>query len=279
MVLEKMASKNWSQKIHLRQKNARKFERLFYFYHLIHYTHKKDVWCSPHDPTCTKLYNTKGVRRLSHDFLFPSFGFLVEFWVFIEWSHPNIPHAHTIMLDARPMIFSGPILPGTILPETIFPGTIFPGTNFPGTILSGTILPETNFPGIFFQGPFFWGPNFREPIFQGPFFRGPFFRGQFSGNFFPGTSLLGTNFPGIFFQGPFFWGSFCRGPIFREFFFRGPFFRGFFFRDSLILVDKRILKAHLPHNNISLVTCIIIFSCTNITSRKFYWPRHLLMVK
>ena len=82
--------------------------------------------------------NTKGVRRLSHDFSFPSFGFVVEFWVFIDWSHPNIPHihththTHTTMLDAHPMIFSGPILPGTIFPRTNFPGTIFPGTIFPG---------------------------------------------------------------------------------------------------------------------------------------------------
>ena len=67
--------------------------------------------------------------------LFPSFGFVVEFWVFIDWSHPNIPHTHH---DARRPRhdFSFLSFPGTIFPGTNFPGTIFPKTIFPGDHLS-----------------------------------------------------------------------------------------------------------------------------------------------
>ena len=48
--------------------------------------------------------------------LFSSFGFVVDFWVFIDWSHLNILHTHH---DSRrpPHDFS----------FLSFPGTIFPG--------------------------------------------------------------------------------------------------------------------------------------------------------
>ena len=43
------------QKIIPRQKNARKFERLFHFYQFIPLHTQKYVQRSPHDSTCTKL--------------------------------------------------------------------------------------------------------------------------------------------------------------------------------------------------------------------------------
>ena len=167
---EKWSPENWSpekfsSKIFLRQKNAKKFKRLFYFYQLIPlYTHK-NVWRLCHDPTyvpnCRTLKESRKIccrvlgfhrwitsehsththhdaQRSPHDFLFPvlalfpSFVFVVEFWVFIDWSHPNIPHTHTAMLDAHPTIFRfwvsrRPIFRGPFFPVASFPGTIFPG--------------------------------------------------------------------------------------------------------------------------------------------------------
>ena len=57
---EKKSPEKWSLEkcplnILLRQKDARKFERLFYFYRLIQRHTQNDVRRSPHDPTCTKL--------------------------------------------------------------------------------------------------------------------------------------------------------------------------------------------------------------------------------
>ena len=152
--------KNWSpekcpSKIVLRQKNARKFKWLFHFYQLIPLHTQKNVWhlhqdptyvpncralkesrkicCrvlgfhrlitsehSTHTPQCSTLNPTIFCFRVSG--LFPSFGFVVEFWVFIDWPHPNIPHTHThTHHDAR-------------RPPHDFSFLSFPGTNFPGTI-------------------------------------------------------------------------------------------------------------------------------------------------
>ena len=152
---EKWSPENWPpekrpSKIFLRQKNVRKFERLFNFYQLIPLHTQKDVWRWHSDPTYVPNYRTLkesrkiccrvlGFHRLitsehsahTHNTmldahptifcfhvlgLFPSFGFVIEFWVFIDWSHPNIPHTHH---DARrpPHDFS----------FLNFPGIIFPG--------------------------------------------------------------------------------------------------------------------------------------------------------
>ena len=67
--------------------------------------------------------------------------FVIEIWVFIKWSHPNIPHSHTTMLDAHPTIFRFWVS----------------------------------------RGPIFRGAFFRGPIFRGSIFRGPFFGDHFSG--------------------------------------------------------------------------------------------------
>ena len=74
--------------------------------------------------------------------LFPSFGFVVEFWVFIDCSHPNIPHTHH---DARrpPHGFSFLSFPGTI-----FPGTMFPAGHFSGDPFSGDHFSGDHFSGI-----------------------------------------------------------------------------------------------------------------------------------
>ena len=101
----------------------------FIFIDWFHYTHKKvfDVHVTIlHTPNCRKLKESRKVccrvmgfyklitsqhfahhnaRRSHHDFLFPSSGFVVEFWVFIDWSHPNILHTHTTMLNAHLTIF------------------------------------------------------------------------------------------------------------------------------------------------------------------------------
>ena len=39
-------------------------------------------------------HSNHNARRSPHDFLFPSFEFVVDFWVCLEWSHLNIPHTH-----------------------------------------------------------------------------------------------------------------------------------------------------------------------------------------
>ena len=51
---EKWSPEKCPSRIVLRQKNARKFERL-YFYRLIPLHTHKDYCRPPHDPTCTKL--------------------------------------------------------------------------------------------------------------------------------------------------------------------------------------------------------------------------------
>ena len=86
---------------------------------------QKYVWRLRHDPTyasnCRTLKESRKVccRVLSYHRLItsehsthtPRFStltprfFVSEFWVFIDWSHPNIPHTHTTMLDAPPRFF------------------------------------------------------------------------------------------------------------------------------------------------------------------------------
>ena len=107
----------------------------FYFYRLIPLLTQKDVWHSSHDPTCTKLLNTKGGSQIDH---IPTF------------------HTHTTMLGAQPTIFPGTNFPGTNFPRTIFPGTFFLGVFYPGIFsrrpFSGTVFPGTVFPGTIFPG-------------------------------------------------------------------------------------------------------------------------------
>ena len=88
-------------------------------------------------PSIPHAHTHYDARRSPHDFLFPCFGFVSEFWVFIDWSHPNIPHTHH---DARrpPHDFSFLSFPGTIFPKTIFPRTIFPGFVREVTQVAGT---------------------------------------------------------------------------------------------------------------------------------------------
>ena len=63
-------------------------------------------------------------RRSLHDFLFPSFGFVVEFYVFIDSSHPNFPRTHHV-LDAHPTIFCFCVFPGPIFRGEFYRGSFF----------------------------------------------------------------------------------------------------------------------------------------------------------
>ena len=162
---EKLSWEKWSlekypPKIVLRQKNARKFERLLYFYRLIPlHTHKKmfDVHLTIlHAPNCRILKESRkvccrvlGFHRLissQHSKRTPRRStltlrfFVSEFFSLIDWSHSNIPH----------------------------------------TPQSSTFTPQ------FFRGLFLRGPVFRWPLFWGFFFLGTIFRDLFSGDFFPG---------------------------------------------------------------------------------------------
>ena len=123
--------KNVLQKLFSVKRMLENLNDFFIFIDWFHYTHKKmfDVQLMTlHAPNCRILQESRKVffefwvfidwshpniphtqthhdaRRSPHDFLFPSFGFVVVFWVFIDWSHPNIPYTHH---DARapPMIF------------------------------------------------------------------------------------------------------------------------------------------------------------------------------
>ena len=60
--------------------------------------------------------------------------FVVEFWVFIDWSHPNIPPTHH---DARRLLhdFSGDHFSGDFLFGNFFPRDHFSGTFFPRIVL------------------------------------------------------------------------------------------------------------------------------------------------
>ena len=103
--------------------------------------------------------------------------FFVVIWVFIDWSHPNIPHTHTTMLDAHPTVLLFPsfgfvsefwvcfrvlgfyrlitsqyytptprcltLTPWFFVSE--FSGTIFPGTIFPGDHFSGMPLNHSSY--------------------------------------------------------------------------------------------------------------------------------------
>ena len=95
-------------------------ERLFYFYRLIplHTQNMFDIHLTIlHAPNCrtvkesrklwrqvlgfhrlfTSEYSTHAhhdARRSRHNFWLPTFGFVVEFWVSIDWSHPNISHTY-----------------------------------------------------------------------------------------------------------------------------------------------------------------------------------------
>ena len=173
---EKWSSEKFPLKIVLRQKNARKFKWLFHFYQLIPLHTQENVWRLRYDPTyvqnCRTLKESRKIccrvlsvhrliasehsththththhdaQRSPHDFLFPvlasfpSFVFVVESWVFMDWSHPNIPHTHH---DARrpPHDFSFLSFLGTIFPGGHFPGTIFPGFIEIDLSLIGTIF-------------------------------------------------------------------------------------------------------------------------------------------
>ena len=152
MVPGKLVPGKNPSKIVPHQKNARKFKRFFHFYRLIALHTQKDVWRLPQDSTYASNWRTLNESRkiccrvlgfhklitsehsththtprcstLTPRFLFrtldlfPSFRFVVEFWVYLDWSHPNIPHTHTTMLDAHPTIVCfwvsrGPIFRGS----------------------------------------------------------------------------------------------------------------------------------------------------------------------
>ena len=124
-------------KIVLRQKNARKFKRLFHFYQLIPLHTQKDVWRLRHDPTyvpnCRTLKESRKIccrvlafhRLITSEHsthttrcstLIPRF-FVSEFWVcfrvlcllssfrFSQIDHIRTFHTHTTMLDAHHAIF------------------------------------------------------------------------------------------------------------------------------------------------------------------------------
>ena len=65
-------------------------------------------------------------RQSPHNFLFPIFGFVSEFWVycrvldFIDWSHSKIPHTYTTMLDANPTIFCFWVFRGPFFRESYY---------------------------------------------------------------------------------------------------------------------------------------------------------------
>ena len=142
-------------------------KKIFDFYVTILYTHQTvEHWRNPGrivvefwvfiDSSHPNIPHTHhDARRSPHDFLFPGFGFVVEFLVFIDSSHPNIPHTHThTRARAR--------------------------THTYATMLDAH-------PMVFC----FWvsrGKFFRGPIFWGPFFLGSFFRDSFNR-----VELLHTN--------------------------------------------------------------------------------------
>ena len=161
---EKWSPENWSPekcpaKIVLRQKNARKFERLFHFYQLIPLHTQKDVWRLHHDPTyapnCRTLKESRmiccrvlGFHRLIRSensthtprcsTLTPPF-FVSEFWVYFRvlclcrvlGFHRLITSEHSTHThhDSRrpPHDFSFLSFRGTN-----FPGPIFPGFSWTG---------------------------------------------------------------------------------------------------------------------------------------------------
>ena len=89
---------------------------------------------------CTKRWLTF-TSRSPHDFLFLSFWFVFECWVYgrVLGFHRLITSQHSTDTSRCPML-----TPWFFISEfsgTIFPGTIFPGTNFPGINFSGTIFP------------------------------------------------------------------------------------------------------------------------------------------
>ena len=115
---EKWSPKKSPSKIVLRQKNTRKFKRLFHFYQLIQLHTQKNVW-----RFVSKFYVC--CRVLGFHILTTS-----------EYS------THTTMLDAHPTIFRfwvsrGPIFRGSIFRWPIFRGPFFPAAIFPGTIFLG----------------------------------------------------------------------------------------------------------------------------------------------
>ena len=112
---------------------------------------------STHSKRCLTFTSRSYIQAANCKTLKSPGRFVVRFWVFIDWSHPNILPTHTTPLDAHPTIFSG----------TIFPGIISPGTNIPATI-----FPRTFFPGDHFsEDSFSKGPFFQGIMFQGIFFR------------------------------------------------------------------------------------------------------------
>ena len=169
---EKWSPEKFPSKIVLRQKNARKFKRLFHFYQLIPLHTHKNVWRLSHDPTYVPNFRTLkesrkiccrvlGFHRLitsEHSAhtprcltLTPRF-FVSKFWVCFRvlGFHRLITSEHSTHIPRRSM------------PTSQFFVCEFPGNHFSGDHFS--------------RGPFFWGPFFRGPFFPGTIFRGSFFR-------------------------------------------------------------------------------------------------------
>ena len=161
---EKWSPEKFALKIVLRQKNARIFKRLCYFYQLI------------------PLHTQKNVRRLRQDPTYiPNCGTLKEsrkICCRVLGFHRLITSQHSTHT------------PRCSTPTPRFFVSKFPGDHFSQDQFSGGHFSRgPSFPGPFFRGPFFRGPFFRGPFFWGPFFRGPFFRGPFFGDHFSGIRL------------------------------------------------------------------------------------------
>ena len=162
---EKWCPEKFPAKIVLRQKNARKFKRLFHFYQLIPLHTQKNVWGLRHDPTyvpncrtlkesgkiCCRVLgfhrlitsehsthtHTPRCSTLAPRFFVSGFSFVSEFCVccpvlgfhrLITSQHST----HTTMLDAHPTIFRFWVPRGPIFRGPFFPGGHFSGDNFSG---------------------------------------------------------------------------------------------------------------------------------------------------
>ena len=92
-----MVPEKFSSKIVLRQKNARKFKRLFHFYQLIPLDTQKNVWRLRHDSTyVTNCRTLKESRKICCRVL--------GFHRLITSEHSTHTHTHTTMLNVRPTI-------------------------------------------------------------------------------------------------------------------------------------------------------------------------------
>ena len=179
---EKWSSENLSlekfpSKIVLRQKNARKFQRLFHFYQLIPLHTQKNVWRSRRDPTYVPNCRTlKKSRKICCRVL--------GFYRLITSEH-STPASRCSTLTPR-FFVSG----FRVCCRVLDFHRLITSQHFTHTPRCSTPTPR------FFVSEFL-GDHFS----RGPFFRGPFF----SATIFPGDHFSGDHFfRELFFRGPFF---------------------------------------------------------------------------